>query len=77
MRRGVGKYIEDYAPSTLKALDGPHTSIGLILISIEGSNKKGSRDGLPFYSLFFRNKVSPFRHPGTTLEGLEGHQLEF
>jgi hypothetical protein len=52
MRRGVGKYIEDYAPSTLKAFDGPHTSIGLSLISIEGSNKKSSRDGLLFYFLF-------------------------
>lgn len=53
MQSGVGKYTEGYAPSKRKALDGPHTSIGLILISIEGSDKKSSRDGLLFYSLFF------------------------
>jgi len=51
MRRRAGKYIKDYAPSTLKAFDGPHTSIGLSLISIEGSSKKAAGTGC-FFAFF-------------------------
>ena len=50
MQSGVETYIKNYAPSKRKALNGPHTSIGLILISIGVQTIKAAGTGC--FSLF-------------------------
>jgi hypothetical protein len=67
MRSGVGKYTKGYAPSKLKALNGPHTSIGLILISIEAQTKRAAGTGCSLFSCVWTNSAPTEREQSALL----------